>query len=238
MSITNLFPIPVGWYQHDEGLTESEKKFLLTQDEKPNEGNTTSHYRYLLRDKKLSNLNQWIDECVEKYFDEVYKPKMDVELYTTQSWVNYTKKGQWHHKHRHPNSFVSGVYYVQAEEMKDKIFFFHPKVYHQLRITPPRDWNIYNSESWWFGVKTGSLVLFPSSLEHWVAPVEADQTRVSLSFNTFLKGYVGDDDSLTGLHLGGDATPKNMLKPKKQSSPGKAGNVMTDKIESVDIETL
>ena len=234
MNLTNLFPIPVGWFDHEEGLTESEKKFLLNLDEKPNEGNTTSHYRYLLRDKKLSNLNQWINECVEKYFDEVYKPKFDVEPYITQSWVNYTKKGQWHHKHRHPNSFISGVYYVQAEESKDKIFFFHPKTYHTIKIHPPRDWNLYNSESWWFGVKSGGMVLFPSSLEHWVAPVEADQTRVSLSFNTFLNGYVGDDDSLTGLHLGGDATPKKMLKPKKELGPGKGGNVL----EEVNITDL
>ena len=90
--------------------------------------------------------------------------------------------------------------YVQAEEEKDKIFFYHPKVYHQLRITPPRDWNCWNSESWWYSVKTNYMVLFPSDLEHMVAPVETETTRISLSFNTFLKGYIGDDDSLTGLH--------------------------------------
>ncbi len=199
-NISNLFPIPVGQYFYNDGITEKEKKFLNSLKEKPNEGNTTSEKRYLLKDKKLSDLNSWINTCLENYFDEVYKPKHEVEPYITQSWCNYTKKGQWHHKHRHPNSFISGVFYVQAEEEKDKIFFYHPKVYHQLRITPPRDWNCWNSESWWYSVKTNYMVLFPSDLEHMVAPVETETTRISLSFNTFLKGYIGDDDSLTGLH--------------------------------------
>ena len=199
-AIDNLFPIPIGWYHHKEGLTKTEKKFLIEdQEEKPNEGNTTSKFRRILHDKKCENLRQFIEESVENYFDQVYKPKMDVEPYITQSWCNYSKKGQWHHKHAHPNSFVSGVFYVQAD-VTDKIMFYHPNRYRPINIAA-RDFNCYNSESWWYGVQTGLLVLFPSSLEHHVPPVESEQTRISLSFNTFLKGMVGDNDSLTGLEI-------------------------------------
>ena len=199
--ITNLYPIPVGTYFYEQGISEKELKFLKSLKERPNEGNSTSVQRTLLKNKKLSNLNTWIESCMNEYFDEVYKPKFEVSPFITQSWCNYTKKNQWHHKHRHPNSFISGVFYVQAEEDKDKIYFFHPKTYHQIKIHPPREWNAWNSESWWYGVKSNFMVLFPSSLEHWVAPVETEETRISLSFNTFLKGYIGDDDSLTGLHV-------------------------------------
>jgi hypothetical protein len=38
-------------------------------------------------------------------------------------------------------------------------------------------------------------------LTHMVEKVNAAETRISLSFNTFPVGYVGNDDSLTGLHL-------------------------------------
>jgi hypothetical protein len=34
-----------------------------------------------------------------------------------------------------------------------------------------------------------------------VEAVKGEDLRVSMSFNTFPVGYVGDDDSLTGLHL-------------------------------------
>jgi hypothetical protein len=43
-------------------------------------------------------------------------------------------------------------------------------------------------------------MLFPSSLTHMVETVQGDE-RVSLAFNTFPVGYVGEEESLTALHL-------------------------------------
>jgi predicted 2-oxoglutarate/Fe(II)-dependent dioxygenase YbiX len=59
---------------------------------------------------------------------------------------------------------------------------------------------LHNSESWWFEVGAGDLMLFPSSLTHMVETVQGDE-RVSLAFNTFPVGYVGEEESLTALHL-------------------------------------
>ena len=64
-----------------------------------------------------------------------------------------------------------------------------------------KDWNMWNSESWWFSVKTGDVILFPSSLTHMVETKEGDNTRISLSFNVFIKGTVGNNKNLTELHL-------------------------------------
>jgi predicted 2-oxoglutarate/Fe(II)-dependent dioxygenase YbiX len=68
---------------------------------------------------------------------------------------------------------------------------------------PPTDWNLYNSKSWWMEAKTGGLLLFPSSLTHMVQQVTADEDRISIAFNTFLKGNLGDNKDLTELKLGG-----------------------------------
>jgi hypothetical protein len=35
-----------------------------------------------------------------------------------------------------------------------------------------------------------------------VEQTESKDTRISLSFNTFLKGYIGEENSLTALHTG------------------------------------
>lgn len=67
---------------------------------------------------------------------------------------------------------------------------------------PPKEWNIYNSECWWFEVGSGDLILFPSNLEHMVEPIEGDQTRISLSFNTFPVGNIGEELGLTQLKIG------------------------------------
>jgi hypothetical protein len=93
-------------------------------------------------------LRDFIETKVSEYFTTVYNPKHKVNLKITQSWTNYTDKGQYHHKHEHPNSFVSGVFYVQADKAKDRIYFYR-NGYQQIKF-PPSDWNVWNSESWWF----------------------------------------------------------------------------------------
>jgi uncharacterized protein (TIGR02466 family) len=192
----NLFPIPIGFFKYDG---EVDKDFLVNQPQRPNDGNTSSEDKYLLKHKKLLSLRQFIEKSLHEYFMATYCPKNDTHLKITQSWLNWTKPGQHHHKHAHPNSLISGCYYVNAHKDSDKIFFYR-EGYQQIKF-PPAEWNAYNSESWWYPVGTGELVLFPSSLTHMVQPVEGEDTRISLAFNTFPIGLIGDENELTALQL-------------------------------------
>lgn len=200
MIINHLFPTPIGFFKYEEGLSETQKAFLIEQPQRPNDGNTSSENRYLLKDKKISHLTTFIEKCVHEYFMATFCPKNDVRLRLTQSWLNWSKPGQYHHKHAHPNSLVSGCFYVNANKETDKIYFYRDG-YQRIKF-PPVEWNEYNSESWWYPVGTGDLVLFPSELPHMVQPVDGNDTRVSLAFNTFPAGHVGDEDELTALYLG------------------------------------
>lgn len=200
MNFYNIFPTTIGMFNLERDLTKEELDFLNNQDKRPNSGNTTSIDNYVLKKESLKDLNSFFVESINKYFDELYQPKYDASLYITQSWVNYTEPRQWHHKHQHPNSFISGVFYVNADITKDRIYFYRDR-YEQMRIIP-REFNVTNSESWWFEAGTGRLILFPSSLTHMVEMKEHEGTRISLSFNTFLKGTLGDNNNLTELVLG------------------------------------
>jgi hypothetical protein len=91
------------------------------------------------------------------------------------------------------------VLYIKANKESDKIYFYKDG-YKQISL-PTENWNLYNSESWWFEAVAKELILFPSSLTHMVQTVQGEDTRISLSFNTFPVGYVGDEKSLTGLHV-------------------------------------
>ena len=199
MAMHNLFPQPVGIYKLDRDLTEKELSFIKGQETRPNMGNKTSVDNTILRHKEMTKLRDFIETSVSDYFTTVHNPKHKVNLRITQSWLNYTEPGEWHHKHAHPNSFVSGVFYPQANKETDKIYFYRDG-FQQIKL-PPENWNVWNSESWWFEVGTGDLILFPSSLEHMVETVQGDQTRISLSFNTFPVGNIGEEVSLTGLNL-------------------------------------
>jgi len=198
MNMHNLFPTPVGMIDLDRSLSKKELSFILKQDKRPNMGNKTSINYTLLKSAPLTSLRSWLEDQVQEFFKITVNPKQDVSLKITQSWANYSEPGQFHHKHEHPNSFISGIFYVQTN-LSDKVYFFNDK-YQQIKFTP-ENWNIWNSESWWYEAVVGRLILFPSSLTHMVPSVEGDQTRISISFNTFPVGIIGEEIDLTELKL-------------------------------------
>lgn len=199
MFTVSLFPTAVGIFDLGRDLNEEEKSYLLSQEHAPNMGNTTSKERFILQNDSMVNLKKFIEESVNTYFQEIIAPVKDTSLYITQSWVNYSKQGQWHHSHEHPNSILSGVFYVQSDG-QDKINF-EKNHYEQISF-PTEKYNVFNSKTWWLEATQGRLVVFPSSLRHSVSQVETDHTRVSLSFNTFARGMIGSSENLTLLEVG------------------------------------
>lgn len=200
MNINQLFPTAVAFFDLGRNLEPDELDFILNQPQRTNMGNTSSQDNYLTNKTELGALNKFFTESANKYFTEVYQPSHAVQLRITQSWANYTKTGQYHHKHAHPNSVVSGVFYVQSTVNKDRIYFYRSG-YQQIKFKTA-NWNQFNSESWWFDAVQGQLIMFPSYLEHMVQTVEHDDImRVSLSFNTFPTGIIGDEMELTELIL-------------------------------------
>ena len=199
MTMHAMFPTPVAFFKLPRALTDNELDFLMSQKTRPNLGNTTSIDSYVLRNRKLAGLRQFIEDAMDQYFTATHNPNGNVRLKITQSWVNFTEPGQFHHKHNHPNSMISGVFYVNADISKDKIHFFRDG-YLQFKVEP-KEYNIFNSESWWMPVGTCDLVLFPSSLMHMVETVQTEDRRISLAFNTFPTGILGSANDLTELNL-------------------------------------
>jgi uncharacterized protein (TIGR02466 family) len=203
MNIAGLFPIPVGSIKLPRPFSKKELNFvkLMSDDVVPNSGlNTTSVNNYILDDPIMEDLKKFCQDSVLQFINAYNPPKNeDITFYITQSWLNFNKKNQGHHKHSHPNSFVSGVLYINAIQEVDKIFFGNP-ITKPLRYTP-KDWNVFNSEEWFISVDTGDLLLFPSTLTHCVRNNTLDHTRISLSFNTFIKGALGENQELTELFL-------------------------------------
>lgn len=197
-----IFPTPVYFTNIGRSFTEEELTYMkeLEDECRPNEGNTTSSNHYILQKPLMEDINNIITKEVNNFLKQLYAHTYPVEAYVTQSWLNYTKKGQWHHKHNHSNSFLSGVLYINASPLSDKIYFFNDEKPYIFKLTPG-EYNMFNSESWWFPIKTGDIVIFRSDLTHAVETVETDDTRISLAFNTFLRGTIGHEDTLTGLKL-------------------------------------
>jgi uncharacterized protein (TIGR02466 family) len=196
-NIQIVFPIPVMFDSIDRDYTKEELAYIESHSTAINRnlGNATSINNYILNEPEMADLNKFVTKQLNEYVKQVYKPKYSAEAFVTQSWLNWTKKGGFHHKHNHPNSFISGVLYISTDSTKDNIIFYKSG-YRQLELAT-NTYDIYNSNSWRFNVETGNIVMFPSSLVHDVENVVANNTRVSLAFNSFIKGTFGDSKSLT-----------------------------------------
>jgi len=202
--INNIFPTPIYTTKMDRGFTKQELNFVKEQKNHctNNQGNINTKDNYILNRKEFKNIKKFLDKHCKNYLDTVICPKNNIDLYITQSWLNYTESNQYHHKHAHPNSVVSGVLYFDSDIKNDKILFSHSKGYQQIRPTIDKTkFNIWNSETWFFPVETGNLFMFPSSTIHQVETKKGINTRISLAFNTFYKGSIGSDIELTELIL-------------------------------------
>jgi len=199
--ISGIFPTPIYVSHMNRPFTSSEMKIFQNAEQKTvsNAGNITSANNYILNEPGLEDVRNILTAHVAEFIKRIYVPKYEMAPYITQSWTNYTKEKEWHHSHEHPNSFISGVLYINANDEHDKITF-QKKGYQQIKPVPS-EWNWYNSESWFYTVKTGMIILFPSSTTHMVENKGGDNTRISLAFNTFFKGIMGENAGLTELIL-------------------------------------
>jgi len=202
--IHNLFPTPIYTTKINRGFTKQELNFVKEQEKhsSKNQGNINTKDNYILNKKEFKNIKKFLNDCCKDYIKTIICPKNNVELYITQSWLNYTKENEYHHKHNHGNSIVSGVLYFNANKDNDNITFFNKENYEQ--ISPEinnNKFNVWNSQSWWLPVETGKLMMFPSSTKHQVDNKKGYNIRVSLAFNTFYKGTIGSNSKLTELIL-------------------------------------
>ena len=200
--MTNVFPTPVYWSRLERPFSAKEQKYF--RDNRAgshlvdNIGNSSSTDNYVLNHRVFASLKKELFSCVQDYFNKVLCAK-DVKPFITQSWLNYTRSNQFHHRHSHPNSLVSGVFYINADKDNDKIIFYRTA---SSQIKPRlSSFNPYNSDCWFYHVRTNDLVLFPSTLTHSVEQKTRTDTRVSLAFNVFVKGTLGTDTHLKELKL-------------------------------------
>lgn len=201
-TIYPLFAYPVVICKPPYEFSEAEKAFIDGLKMTKNIGNAMSDDDHVLDHEALADLRKYIDEQIYIYKQSLLRIKDDNDIYITQSWVNTAEPGQFHPKHKHPNSVVSGVMYLDdnADESLPPIRFHRSFEMFPLEFSYD-GLNEFNASCRTFDPVQGMLVLFPSSLEHDVGQNESDRSRTSLSFNTFVRGTVGGKASLTEVDL-------------------------------------
>ena len=161
--------------------------------------NEISNSQNVLDEPNFTKLRKECMKGINDYFHGVMKVSEDTEIYITESWFNKTNKGQTHHRHWHPNSTLSAIVFMSGEQGKGGNTSFITSQYDTLEFDITEA-NLWNSKSWSVEPSVGTMLIFPSSVEHLVQPYEGDEPRISLSFNTFVKGKL-NQQTLTRLEV-------------------------------------
>ena len=193
-----VFPTPVQIYKYEDSI-EKELKYIEGVEWKQQVANANFKTKdsYLTKHKQLKNLIYFFKECIDDYCDTIINS--DQRLVITQLWGNRNPKGSKHHEHVHPNSILSGVFYLRQDPKLPPIQFSKSNQ-HAMKLDPKK-YNNFNAETFLLPCTSGELILFPSNLRHSVPRNQGEEERISLSFNTFSIDALGSEDSLTHLDI-------------------------------------
>lgn len=158
-----------------------------------------SEEMHLLDDPAFLDLKLEILYHANYYATKICSFKREVSFRMTESWYRETKCNQDHSMHHHPNSVLSGVYYINVPKGNnhDAINFYCENTFFknfQFNWTP-NEYNKYNSNDLQIPVESDTIILFPSWINHYVTTnVSPDESRQIISFNFFVKGMFDIDN--------------------------------------------
>lgn len=111
------------------------------------------------------------------------KPNSRIEL--IRWWANISQKGSYNLIHTHPMCHYSGIFYVKCSENSAPVAFFQKVPDFLTNSAREESFLMENNmyQSYYFQPKEGTLLLFPSSLDHCVEMQEYDEERISISFD-------------------------------------------------------
>jgi uncharacterized protein (TIGR02466 family) len=98
-------------------------------------------------------------------------------------WAIVNDKHASNTVHNHPQSILSGVYYVAAPENGGDLFFRDPRDAPSMVAPPVSEYTPWTFQKVVYKARVGRMLIFPSWLLHGVEPNMSDEPRVCVSFN-------------------------------------------------------
>lgn len=187
-NIEGVFPTIMVRYKNKNHLEMNKKiirllekeSFVISPDGICPDQTRTNH---LEKVKEYSEFFDWVQTCLNDYKNSfnLQTEKLKVSL----CWGNRATKNSEHRVHCHPNSFISGIYYLNSTPAPT--FFESPIVSKKTGVVvlsdSHLDANILVNPS-----NEGELILFPSWLDHHTRPCPFDGYRYTLSINVMPVG--------------------------------------------------
>ncbi|MDB9435352.1 TIGR02466 family protein [Dolichospermum lemmermannii CS-548] len=131
----------------------------------------------------FDNLIQIINQNVLEVATFLQWDLQKFSLKITTCWAIINRKLASNSVHNHPNSILSGVYYLKTPENCGGIFFSDPRPASQMIVPPSIELNLWTFPKITYKAREGTMLIFPSWLLHGVEMNMSDEDRVCISFN-------------------------------------------------------
>ena len=202
----HLFPTII--YEFCLNINNHDKNNMLTYIKNYNRIDEEAQNAFNLQSNQTQPLAQTNDDLqtmsyFKKFKDEIIKLNKNIldsleyeydDIIITNMWGNVMTPGEVHPPHTHSNNFLSGVFYLQADDQSGNITFFDPRP--QAEVWQPRRKKglLETCGAIGYDPKENNGFIFPSWLQHWVERTGSE--RVSISWNILVKGHYGDPNTL------------------------------------------
>ncbi len=190
-TVKPLFAEPYFVTNIADAISVDQIKFIKSIKMIENQMNHISEELYLFNRPELKSINQAVHAALATYASDVMGVQHDLEV--TQSWALMNPPGVGMHAHTHSNSLVSGsLYYAPMPDPPGNMIFERTNGYRQIEMgVNEGKQNVYNTPRNAIVPKHGDLVLFSSSILHFVEVNQSQQNRHSIAFNSFVRGKIG-----------------------------------------------
>jgi len=191
--VHNLWPIPV--YDSKIPVKQEWKDVVVNLEYERTEINNSdiSKDRYILNN--MSQLRTQIEKHCEHYVRKYLTIKSNVQFYLLNSWSNIHGPGEYSQIHCHANSIISGVYYPIFPKNSGGLCLHKSWNYKNLIdqniMLEYEEYNNITASKYLLDIEEGTIVMFPSHLDHSVEKNNSNEKRYSIAFNFYVRGKFG-----------------------------------------------
>lgn len=182
MTIQNLFPTGVLLHQVDVDLANKIENLLIPKLEglEYNGGSFNDYFKEnkIITKDDISELIYEIEEC--KFFYE--KQTGWHESYLSNFWVQDYKKDDIHDIHNHGRNELSVVYWVRANKHAGDFIIYNSSPYINLWFGQNESTD-YTADFKSIKPQKGTILIFPSFINHKVLPGGKGCIRTTIAFN-------------------------------------------------------
>jgi uncharacterized protein (TIGR02466 family) len=191
LSKNDWFPTPV-WHYTVENFQQLNETLLQEIHEEQQRDRQGEKWSNILGWHSVNNLHQrdrfaeFVNIVNVNVLEVANFLQWDLQKFSvniTTCWAIVNGKLASNSLHNHPNSILSGVYYLKTPEDCGGIYFNDPRPASQMLVPPVVDFNLWTFPKVSYKPHAGTMLLFPSWLLHGVEMNMSEELRVCISFN-------------------------------------------------------